>query len=134
MENRVLIIDDDAHFVSQITEILQKEGYKVGFALNAKDGLTKLDVANYDLVILDINMPEMNGFEVLKELKSSKTHKLTPVLMSTSSSDKDIVVKAVHHGADDYIIKPLDVDSLLDKVYILMRIRSFIKKWGVLPK
>ncbi len=134
MENRILIIDDNAGFVSQVTEILQEEDYKVGFALNAKDGLNKLDAGNYDLVILDINMPEMNGFEVLEELKNSKTHKLIPVLMSTASANKEVVLKAMKYGADDYIVKPIDVDSFLDKVYILMRIRGFVKKWGVLPR
>ena len=134
MENRILIIDDDPSFISQVTQILKKENYKVGFALNAKDGLCKLEAVSYDVVILDINMPGMNGFEVLEELKSSKTYKLIPVLMSTADANKEIVLKAIKNGADEYIVKPIDVESFLDKVYTLMRIRNFIKRWGVLPK
>ena len=65
-------------------------------------------------------MPEINGFEVLKELKNSKIHKLTPILMSTSDSNKEVVLKTMKRGADNYIVKPINIDFLLNKVYILM--------------
>ncbi len=134
MENKILLIDDDSSFLGQAIELLKKNRYKVGFALNAKDGLNMLEKTQYDLIILDINMPLKNGFDVLKDLKAEKSLKLIPVLMSTSESDKEIVLKAIKLGADDYLVKPLDEKILLDKVYSLLKIRNFIKRWGILPK
>ena len=133
-ESRILIIDDDATLVSQLVEILTKDGYKVGFALSAKNGLQSLDATEYDLIVLDINMPRMNGFDVLSELKSNKRHKLIPVLMSTAEADRESVVKAIKLGADDYVVKPINAELLLHKVSELFKIRNFIKRWGVLPK
>ena len=132
MTSRVLIIDDDVKVISQLSTLLSNGGYKVGFSMSAEDGLQVLDSVEYDIIVLDINMPRMNGFDVLEELKSNKRFKLIPVLMSTGESDKKSVLKAIELGADDYIIKPIDASLFLDKVYSLARIRSFIKKWGVL--
>ncbi len=134
MENKILLIDDDSSFLGQAIELLKKNGYKVGFALNAEDGLTMLRKIQYDLIILDINMPLKNGFDVLKDLKTNKSLKLIPVLMSTSESDKEIVLKAIKLGADDYIVKPLDEKVLLNKVHSLLKITNFIKRWGILAK
>jgi len=133
-ESKILIIDDDTQIVSQLVEILSKDGYQVGFSLNAKDGLQSLDNISYDLIILDIHMPIMDGFDVLRELKSSKSYKLIPVLMNTAEADKESVVKAIKLGADDYIIKPIQKELLLSKISELFKIRNFIKRWGVLPK
>jgi len=133
-ESRILIIDDDATLVSQLVEILAEDGYRVGFALNAQDGLASLDTVAYDLIVLDINMPFMDGFDLLKELKSNKRHKLIPILMSTAEADRESVLKAIHLGADDYIVKPIDKRLFLHKIAELFKIRNFIKKWGVLPK
>jgi len=133
-ESKILVVDDNAEIVSQIVEILAKDGYKVGFTLNAKDGLKVLDTIDYDLIILDINMPRMNGFDFLLELKSNKRHKLIPVLMNTAEADKSSVVKAIKLGADDYIIKPINKKVLLEKVADLFKIRNFVKRWGVLAK
>ena len=134
MQDKILIIDDDSIFVSQLAELLHKEGYKVGFALNAENGMQMLSTTNYELIILDLNMPRVNGMEVLKELKSTKSLSLIPVLMSTSEADKDVVLAALRIGADDYIVKPIDIDTILDKIYGLLKIRHFIRRWGVLPK
>ena len=133
MKEKILIIDDDREYISQLAEVLEEEGYQVGFTTSGLSAFNMLDSINYDLIILDINMPRMNGMEVLSELKSTKTTRLTPVLMSTGDSSADSVKQAVQLGADDYIIKPIDVDLFLDKIYVLMKIRNFVKKWGVLP-
>ncbi len=132
MKNKILLIDDDSTFLGQAIEVLKKHNYTVGFTLYAKDTQNLLQEGNYDLIILDINMPIKDGFDILKELKSSKSFKLIPVLMSTSETDKDIVLKAIKLGADDYIAKPLDEEVLLRKVHDLLKIRNFIKRWGVL--
>ena len=134
MREKILIIDDDRTYISQIAEILEEEGYLIGFTTNPQVGYTMLDSAEYDLIILDIHMPRITGLEVLKELKSSKTTKLIPILMSTGDSSKDSVQQAIQLGADDYIVKPIELDLFLDKVFVLLKIRNFVKKWGVLPR
>ena len=135
MKEKILIIDDDREYISQVAEVLEEEeGYSVGFTTNGYDAFNLLSVVKYDLIILDINMPRINGLDVLKELKETKTTKLIPVLMSTGDSSVDAVKNAILLGADDYIVKPLDVDMFLDKIYVLLKIRSFVKRWGVLPK
>lgn len=131
--NKIFIIDDDLKYISQITKILSDYDLKVGFSVNAQDALDILATTSYDLIILDINMPRMNGFDVLKELKSSKTTKLIPVLMSSSDSDKESVLKAINLGADDYILKPVEEELLVNKMSDLLRIRKFILRWGLLP-
>jgi len=134
IEDRILIIDDDSIFVSQLAELLHKEGYKVGFALNAENGIQMLTSTNYDLIVLDLYMPRVDGMELLKELKSVKSLSLIPVLMSTAEADKKVVIEALKNGADDYIIKPIDIDIILEKIRGLLKIRHFVKRWGVLPK
>ena len=133
-EDRILIIDDDSIFVSQLAELLHKKGYKVGFALNAENAMQMLTATNYDVIILDLYMPRVDGMEFLKEVKSIKSLSLIPVLMSTAEADKKVVIEALKSGADDYIIKPIDVDKILEKVRGLLKIRHFVKRWGVLPK
>lgn len=131
--NKILIIDDDMKYISQLLEIFKEYDLKVGFSVNAPDALNILNSTSYDLIILDINMPIMDGFEVLEELKSSKTTRLIPVLMSSSDSNKESVLKAIKLGADDYLLKPVEEDILLDKVSSLFRIRDFVLRWGLLP-
>ena len=133
-ENKVLIIDDDMEFIQLIAEILDSKGYKVGFSLSAEDALKVLDAVDYDLIILDLNMPRINGFDVIEELKSNKRHKLIPILMSTADARKKSVLKAIQLGADDYIIKPVDEELFLEKIGFLFKIRNFVKRWGVLAK
>ena len=133
MENKILLIDDDSSFLGQAIEVLKKNKYKVGFALNAVDAFKILEKTQYDLIILDINMPIKDGFDILQELKVSKSYKLIPVLMSTSETQKEVVLKAIKYGADDYIVKPLNEEILLNKVYMLLKIRNFIKRWGIIP-
>lgn len=133
MKDRILIVDDDRQYIAQLAELLESEDIEVGFATNGGDALKIVQAIEYDIIILDINMPRMSGLDVLKELKDSKSTKMTPVLMSTGESDKDTVLTAIKLGADDYIVKPIEADILFDKLYVLFKIRSFVKRWGVLP-
>jgi len=133
LKDRILIVDDDRQYIAQLAELLEDEGLEVGFATNGSDALKMVQAVLYDIIILDINMPRMSGLDVLKELKESKSTKMVPVLMSTGESDKETVVTAIKLGADDYIVKPIDSNVLFDKLYVLLKIRSFVKRWGVLP-
>ena len=110
--------------ICTICNQLEKQGHKVYSANNGKDALLRLgmDRNEIDVILLDIVMPEMNGFEVLKYIKTDKRFFEIPVIMISSMDDTDSIYRCIEHGADDYITNPFD-KSLLDA-----RIISCIEK------
>ncbi len=134
MKDKILIIDDDKEYIFKLVKLLEKEGYAVSYTTNGQTAFNMFESTRYDLIILDLHMPNVDGLEILKDLKDIKSNRLTPVIISTSDTSTDVVVKAIKYGADDYMVKPIDVELFLDKVHVLLRIRHFVKKWGVLPR
>jgi len=120
---RILIIDDD-HTLIRLTEhILSKQGFDVLTALDGLEGLQKAQKEEPDLVILDIVMPEPDGFQVL-ELLRQRTN--IPVIMLTAEQELDTSCNALSLGADDYIMKPFHANQLLARVRAKLR-RSTIE-------
>jgi two-component system alkaline phosphatase synthesis response regulator PhoP len=117
--NKILIIEDEESVLMALEIDLKIEGYAVS---SAKDGVTGLNMARevgYDLVILDIMLPEMNGFEVCKQLRQSGI--TTPVLMLTAKSQEIDKVLGLELGADDYVTKPFSPRELRARVNALLR-------------
>jgi len=115
---RILIIDDD-HTLIRLTEhILSKQGFDVLTALDGLEGLQKAQKEEPDLVILDIVMPEPDGFQVL-ELLRQRTN--IPVIMLTAEQELDTSCNALSLGADDYIMKPFRANQLLARVRAKLR-------------
>ncbi len=109
----ILLIEDNKDILENLTEYLELEGYKVLFASNGKEGLELAIKFIPDLIICDVLMPEMDGHEVLRLiLDTAKTHEI-PFIFSTSNSEKVDRTKALELGADDYIIKPFELETLL---------------------
>jgi DNA-binding NtrC family response regulator len=108
---RVLIIDDEKSIRKTMREILEYEKYQVDEAENGIDGLRMLGEENYDVVLLDIKMPKMDGIEVLEQIM--KKYADTPVIMISGHATVDIAVEAVKKGAFDFISKPPDLNRLL---------------------
>lgn len=109
----ILLIEDNKDILENLTEYLELEGYKVLFANNGKEGLELAIKFIPDLIICDVLMPEMDGHEVLRLiLDTAKTHEI-PFIFSTSNSEKVDRTKAIELGADDYIIKPFELETLL---------------------
>lgn len=109
----ILLIEDNKDILENLTEYLELEGYKVLFASNGKEGLELAIKFIPDLIICDVLMPEMDGHEVLRLiLDTAKTHEI-PFIFSTSNSEKVDRTKAIELGADDYIIKPFELETLL---------------------
>jgi len=109
--NSVLIIDDEKEICESIMMILEYEGYKVDFSTTANEGLTKAYESNFAALLLDIQMPEMNGFEVLQKVKA-KNPTLSVVIISAHSSLEN-AIKATKLGAFDFVEKPIDREKLL---------------------
>ncbi|MBO6272317.1 response regulator transcription factor [bacterium] len=121
MENmkRILIVDDD----DEIRELLEfdvaQSGYFVDTARDGKEGLNKILNNSYDLVILDVMMPKMNGFDVCKNIRQAKL--AIPVLMLTAKGTIDDKTIGFDCGADDYLVKPFDVQEVLLRIRVLLR-------------
>lgn len=118
---KILTVDDMATMRRIIKSILNQLGYhNVDEAENGKDALAKLKQNKYDLVLLDWNMPEMDGITLLKEIRNDPQLKDIPVIMVTAEAKKENVLLAIQSGANNYIVKPFNAETLkekLDKVY-----------------
>ena len=112
--NSILIIDDEIQICESIKMILDYEGYKAVYATDAPSGLTKLNEDSFSALLLDIQMPEMNGFEALKKVKETKPE-LSVIIISAHGSVEN-AIKATKLGAFDFIEKPIDRDKLLISV------------------
>jgi type IV pilus assembly protein PilB len=120
---KILIADDDEDILKVVEKRLSSCGYEV---VKARDGIEALEAAHKqepDLIITDVTMPKMNGFELVKELRSQLQTAVIPVVMLTARQDKDSELKGLDAGADDYIMKPFDSDKLLARVKMLLRRR-----------
>lgn len=116
---RILVIDDDPKIVSLVRRGLAFEGYEVGVAGTGAEGLAALAGSSYDLVVLDVMMPGMDGFEVCRRLRTAG--ETVPVLMLTARDAVTYRVQGLDVGADDYLVKPFALEELLARVRALLR-------------
>ncbi len=114
MAKKVLIIDDDQTGVTVMRSRLVKAGYEVLEAPNGAVGLKTAQAERPDLIVLDVEMPEMNGYSFLIEFRKTPSGPVTPVIVSTSHEENKMIF--MRHGIRDYMIKPINVDQLLGKV------------------
>ncbi len=115
-KKKILIIDDTELMIKIISDILKSAGYEVVYALNGPDGIMKVRVEKPDLVILDVVMPGMDGFEVCKYLRDDESNNLMPIIMLTAQCAEDDKLAGLELGADDYIIKPFNPRELISRV------------------
>ncbi|MBN1653198.1 MAG: response regulator [Deltaproteobacteria bacterium] len=121
MTAKLLIIDDAQTIRSYIAAILENEGYRVLHASNGLDGLRLVREENPDLVLLDIEMPLMDGLECCRRIKQDPSLENIRVIMVTTLSQYSKVTEAFKAGADDYIVKPIEPKELRDKVRELIK-------------
>jgi putative two-component system response regulator len=112
----ILIVDDKIENIKLLNSFLEKEGYKLRNALDGPTALLSIQAKHPDLIILDINMPKMNGFEVCKKLKSDKDTASIPVMFISALNDLESKITAFNLGGIDYIIKPFASEEVLARV------------------
>jgi len=119
-KDKILIVEDDKAILMGLKDDLEFEGYKVSTALDGKEGLKKAMEQDFQLIILDILLPELNGFEICKKLRESG--KETPILMLTAAKTEEIdKVLGLELGADDYVTKPVGSRELVARVKAILR-------------
>ncbi|MEE0692149.1 MAG: response regulator transcription factor [Lachnospiraceae bacterium] len=116
--NRILMIDDDKELCALIKRSVLSENIEADICNTGKEGLRKLKEQEYQLVILDVMMPGMDGFETLEEIRKESS---LPILMFTSKNDSISKVRGLRAGADDYLTKPFDMDELIARIVSLIR-------------
>jgi DNA-binding response OmpR family regulator len=118
--DKILIVEDDKAILMGLKDDLEFEGFKVSTAENGKEGLNKAKVQAYQLIILDILLPELNGFEVCKKLRDAGIR--TPILMLTAAKTEEMdKVMGLEMGADDYVTKPVGSRELVARVKAILR-------------
>ncbi|MED4041155.1 response regulator transcription factor [Niallia taxi] len=125
----VLIVDDEWNVRNLLRIYLTKNGFEVKEAKNGSEGVQLAEQHSFDLIILDVMMPDMDGWEVCQKIRETKN---TPILMLTARTETKDKVKGLTMGVDDYLVKPFDSDELIARVFALIR-RSSISQIPV-PK
>ena len=118
-QKRVLVVDDDDEIRELLEFDIASSGYFVDSAKNGKEGFEKALNNTYDIILLDVMMPMMNGFEVCRKLREAKIN--VPVLMLTAKGTIDDKATGFDCGADDYLVKPFDVQEVLLRIKVLLR-------------
>jgi len=120
----ILLLEDDSLFGESLVDLLEDEGFKVTYVLNGQDALDVTYKSKFDLYLLDINVPILNGMELLQELRCVNDD--TPAIFLTSHKDKEYLEKAFLSGCDDYMVKPLDNDELIWRISALLKRSSLM--------
>jgi diguanylate cyclase (GGDEF)-like protein len=115
-KKKILIIDDTELMVKLISDILTEAGYEVVYASDGLDGIQKVKEEKPDLLLLDVVMPGIDGFEVCKSLRDDESNNLMPIIMLTAQEEEDDKLTGLELGADDYILKPFNHRELLSRV------------------
>ena len=116
---RILLIEDDTSMAKSIELLLKTEGFNVYTTDLGEEGLDLGKLYDYDLIILDLNLPDMHGYDVLKKLRTAKVE--TPILILSGMAEPDKKVKGLGFGADDYLTKPFDRDELVARIHAVVR-------------
>jgi DNA-binding response OmpR family regulator len=118
MPQTILIVDDEKRLVSLVESYLTQEGYRVATAYNGKEALTVAEKEKPDLIILDIMMPEMNGYDFMRAHRAQHD---TPIIMLTAKVEDDDKIIGLELGADDYVVKPFKPRELMARVRNVLR-------------
>lgn len=120
-KKRILVVEDEDDFRRILQHYLEGAGYEVVFFNNGEEGVKAVPTVSPDMVLLDVNLPGMDGYEVCRQLRSDSRFGHIPIIMITVQSQVGEIVKGLKIGADDYILKPFDPDEVLARITTLFR-------------
>jgi DNA-binding response OmpR family regulator len=125
MAKKILIVDDDPDLVEAVSTILESKGFEVAKAYGGVEGLKKARTENPDLIVLDVMMPDKDGYAVCKELKADPTYRSIPILLLTAvvaniPTSKYTQQMGMETEADDYVDKPVEPDELVKRIEVLI--------------
>lgn len=115
-KQRILLVDDEPHIVELVKFRLELSGYEVIAAHNGMEALEKAQNDRPDLILLDVMMPGMDGYEVATKLKENRHTRRIPIIMLTAKAEEEDIKEAIRVGAVDYIVKPFDPFAILKKI------------------
>ena len=127
---KVLLIEDEKLIANAVKQVLKKDNYSVDLAFDGQEGLDNALTGQYDVIVLDILLPKMDGLAVLRDIRLS--HINTPVIMLTAKGETKDKIRGLDYGADDYLAKPFDMDELLARIRALSRRQPEINVGGLL--
>jgi two-component system response regulator VicR len=129
MAHKILVVDDEKSVVDLYRKLLLREGYEVVEAYDGEEALQKVSSENPDIVILDLIMPKLNGFEVLREIRLKYRDKWIPVIIVSGNTELKTVKKSYDLEADHYLTKPVDVQRVLSGLQTMVSLIPLRKKW-----
>jgi two-component system response regulator VanR len=113
---RVLVVEDEVDFRELVEHVLKDKGYEVATAPNGAEGLQLYDAKPFDVVLLDVHLPDMTGFEICRRIRTEGPRPQTPILICTVRSEVAPVAEGLSSGATDYVIKPFQISDLLERI------------------
>ncbi len=122
---RILIVDDTAKNIQLVASVLQPEGYQLGFATSGYKAIKSIEEHNFDLILLDVMMPGIDGYDTCKAIKSSSNASHVPVIFLTAKDDEASIVKGLDSGGVDYITKPFNQRELLARVETHIKLKDY---------
>lgn len=126
----ILVIDDEPQNISVLADLLKEKGYQIRAARDASQALKSLEIDSVDLILLDVRMPGLSGFEMCEQLKSNKRTARIPIIFLTVMDETGDKVKGLELGAVDYITKPFDLDEVIARVGRQLKLRTEYKSRG----
>jgi DNA-binding response OmpR family regulator len=128
MPDTLLIIDDDVSLISMLQMGLETEGFKIASAQNPVTGWKEMESCQPDIILVDWEMPEMDGIEFIRLLKNDAAHRDRYIIMITGRSNTESIVEGLNAGANDYLAKPFKIEELIARVRSGLRIRSLERR------